>query len=342
MFKPDRHHIIIAVKTLVIQALLFCSILFVVWGSQKLYGLIDQTRFPTPYQVTVTEGMTDEQKGKELIDALTARMQYELHSTFGWSANDILFNPYVLDNRAYRQFGTYYATKTLLDHYSTVIAKLGSSDRENQSLYDARVNDFTFGPKRWGYFFVPSAESAYKRGLKRVEKYKQELDEGKRKSVFPAEQEAGQGSAQHVAHGDIEQGQKEAEGSGHTPLHGVQLTGHRVLPDGGGSGLLGAGGPGRVARLTDGGRDALRRQDTLVVFHLHTVGQQVHLHGPHALQLAHGLFHVSGAGGAGHTSYVKFLFHRIHLTDTPLGWGGFIIAQGEGSVKIQDRFQIQL
>ena len=179
MFKPDRHHIIIAVKTLVIQALLFCSILFVVWGSQKLYGLIDQTRFPTPYQVTVTEGMTDEQKGKELIDALTARMQYELHSTFGWSANDILFNPYVLDNRAYRQFGTYYATKTLLDHYSTVIAKLGSSDRENQSLYDARVNDFTFGPKRWGYFFVPSAESAYKRGLKRVEKYKQELDEGK-------------------------------------------------------------------------------------------------------------------------------------------------------------------
>ena len=170
----------------------------------------------------------------------------------------------------------------------------------------------------------------------------QELDEGKRKGVFPAEQEAGQGSAQHVAHGDIEQGQKEAEGSGHPPLHGLQLTGHRVLPDGGGSGLLGAGGPGRVARLTDGGRDALRRQDTLVVFHLHTVGQQVHLHGPHALQLAHGLFHVSGAGGAGHTSYVKFLFHRIHLTDTPLGWGGFIIAQGEGSVKIQDRFQIQL
>lgn len=179
MFKPDRHHIIIAAKTLVIQALLFCSILFIVWGSQKLYGLIDRTRFPTPYQVTVTEGMTDEQKGKELIDALTARMQYELDSTFGWSANDILFNPYVLDNRAYRQFGTYYATKTLLDHYSTVIAKLGSSDRENQSLYDARVNDFTFGPKRWGYFFVPSAESAYKRGLKRVEKYKQELDEGK-------------------------------------------------------------------------------------------------------------------------------------------------------------------
>lgn len=179
MFKPDRHHLVIAAKTLIIQALLFCSILFAVWGSQKLYGLIDRTRFPTPYQVTVAEGMTDEQKGKELIDALTARMQYELNSTFGWSANDILLNPYVLDNRAYRQFGTYYATKTLLDHYSTVIAKLGSSDRENQSLYDARVNDFTFGPKRWGYFFVPSAESAYSRGLKRVKKYKEELDAGK-------------------------------------------------------------------------------------------------------------------------------------------------------------------
>ena len=80
--------------------------------------------------------MTDEQKGKELIDALTARMRYELNSTFGWSANDILFNPYVLDNRAYRQFGTYYATKTLLDHYSTVIANWVPATAKNQSLYE--------------------------------------------------------------------------------------------------------------------------------------------------------------------------------------------------------------
>lgn len=179
MFKPDRHHLVIAGKTLTIQVLLFCAILFVIWGSQKIYAFIDPVSFPQAYQVTVTENMSDHEKGQQLVDALTNRMRYELHSTFGWSANDIVFNKYMLDNRAYRQFGTYVATKMLLDHYSTVIAKLGNNDRENDSLYNARLNYFAISPKRWGVLFFPSAESSYEKGLKLVDQYKQELDAGK-------------------------------------------------------------------------------------------------------------------------------------------------------------------
>lgn len=179
MFTPDKHHLVIAGKTLSIQVILFCAILLVVWGAQKVYSFIDPVSFPHAYQVTAAEGMNDHEKGKQLVDALTARMRYELDSTFGWSANDILFNKYVLDNRAYRQFGTYVATKMLLDHYSTVIAKLGNNDRENDSLYSARLNYFAISPKRWGILFFPSAESSYEKGLKLVDQYKRELDEGK-------------------------------------------------------------------------------------------------------------------------------------------------------------------
>jgi hypothetical protein len=123
--------------------------------------------------------MTDQQKGSAFIDALTRRMRYELDSTFGWSANDILFNKYALDNRAYRQFGTYVATKMLLDHYSTVIAKLGNNDRENDSLYNARLNYFAISPSRWGILFLPSAEGSYEKAFKLIEQYKKDLAAGK-------------------------------------------------------------------------------------------------------------------------------------------------------------------
>ena len=71
-------------------------------------------------------------KGKALVDAITHQMRYELDSTFGWSINDILFNRFVLDNRAYRQYGVYHATKVLMDLYSMTIAKLGTNDRESE------------------------------------------------------------------------------------------------------------------------------------------------------------------------------------------------------------------
>lgn len=127
----------------------------------------------------VIAAMSDAEKGSKLIDALMNRMKYEMNSTYGWSANDILFNKYIMDNRAYRQYGTYVATKMLLDHYSTVIAKLGSSDRENNDLYEARLTHFALNPSRWGMLFIPSAEASYEKAFRSIERYKDDLQKGK-------------------------------------------------------------------------------------------------------------------------------------------------------------------
>ncbi len=175
MYTPSKDHIYIAGRTLAIQAAIFIVLIASLWGFQKLYALTDKTVFPECYQVTYVPEMTDEEKGVQLLDALVNRISYELNSTYGWSANDILFNKWVMDNRAYRQFGSYVATKMLLDNYSTVIAKLGNSDRENEDLYKARLNQFAFSPQRWGMLFIPSAEQAYKKGLNLVKKYQTDL-----------------------------------------------------------------------------------------------------------------------------------------------------------------------
>ena len=81
----------------------------------------------------------------------------------------------MLDNRAYRQYGVYHATKVLMDLYSMTIAKLGTNDRENELLYKARLNNFAIDPRS---FLFPSAESSYKKGLKLIEQYKAQLDKG--------------------------------------------------------------------------------------------------------------------------------------------------------------------
>lgn len=180
MLTFDKHHLVIIGKTLALQLILLLAILFSMWGAQKLYASIDQVSFPESMTVPENAALLSEpEKGVVLIDAVTNRLRYELSSSFGWTANDLLLSKWVLDNRAYRQYGVYVATKMLMDHYSTVIAKLGANDREDQNLYNARMNDFAISPQRWGMFFFPSSESSYEKGLKQVETYKKELLENK-------------------------------------------------------------------------------------------------------------------------------------------------------------------
>ena len=164
-------------RVLLVQVLIFVAILTTVWGSQRLYSLVDPVAFPEGYQISSQMAATPENdKGKGLLDALTFQLRREMASPLGWTGNDILFNKYVLDNRAYRQYGVYVATKTLVDHYSMVIAKLGSNDRESDELHKARLNHFSISPQK---FWFPSAEGSYEGGLKLLETYKNGLDSGK-------------------------------------------------------------------------------------------------------------------------------------------------------------------
>ena len=157
----------VVAKTLGIQVCLFVGLLVLVWGSQAFYGVIDTKKFPQAYSVGETANLSENDKGKLLVDSVTNQLRREMGSTFGWTMNDIVFNRFVLDNRAYRQYGVYHATRVLMDLYSTQIAKLGSNDRESEFLYQARLNGFAVDPRS---FMFPSAEGSYKKALEQVEK----------------------------------------------------------------------------------------------------------------------------------------------------------------------------
>lgn len=166
----------IVLKTVGVQLAILFGILFVLWGSQKLYSAIDQTRFPDAMPLPENAGkLPENDKGKILLDAITYQMRRELDSRFGWSFNDIIFNRFLMDNRAYRQYGVYHATKFLLDLYASQIAKLGTADKESEYLYKARINSFAIDPRS---FMFPSAEGSYEKGFKLLEQYKNSLDKG--------------------------------------------------------------------------------------------------------------------------------------------------------------------
>ncbi len=162
-------------KTLLVQIALLCALLFVIWGSQRLYAVMDPVVFPDPVSIPDPAGLSENEKGKILADAITFELRRELESPLGWSINDLLWNTWLFDNRAYRQYGVYHATKVLMDLYSMHIAKLGSSGRESDFLYKARLNNFAIDPRK---FWFPSAEKSYREGLELVERYKKSLDDG--------------------------------------------------------------------------------------------------------------------------------------------------------------------
>lgn len=170
-----KTHLIL--RTIGVQLAILIGLFLLLWGSQKLYSSIDQTRFPEPMALPAdAANLPENEKGKILLDAITYQMRRELDSRFGWTYNDIIFNRFFMDNRAYRQYGVYHATKFLLDLYATQIARLGSSDRESEYLYKARINSFAIDPRS---FMFPSAEGSYEKGMKLLEQYKKSLDDGK-------------------------------------------------------------------------------------------------------------------------------------------------------------------
>ena len=71
------------------------------------------------------------------------------------------------------------------------------------------------------------------------------------------------------------------------------------------------GGAGSVARVRHRLANGPLVDGRLVVNHLHGVGHEAHLGLFHPLQLANRLFHMGGAGGAGHASHRKLLLHIL-------------------------------
>lgn len=153
------------------------------WTVYKAYTIIDPTRFPQLDQniIALLQKTTPEsdqrQKGAVLLAALRNRLQKEMDSTFGWSVNDLIISPTRwLDNRANRQLGVIFATRMMVNFFSTNLAKYGKVDAENQQLKEAREEYFAFTADSWWF---PSSENQYEKGIARLKQYESDLLKGK-------------------------------------------------------------------------------------------------------------------------------------------------------------------
>ena len=152
------------------------------WTVYKGYTLLDQTRFPELDQnishllVKTTAKSDQPHKGAALSAAIRNRLEQEMNSTFGWSVNDLIISPTRwLDNRANRQRGTIFATRMLVNHFSTSLAKYGTVDAENKDLQATREMYFAFTPAKWWF---PSSEKQYEKGIELLKKYESDLIKG--------------------------------------------------------------------------------------------------------------------------------------------------------------------
>jgi hypothetical protein len=155
----------------------------VYWGVYRGYTFIDPTKFPwysSKVHAVLDKIKSDAgepRKGIALCVALRSRLEEELDSPFGWSVNDLIISPTRwLDNRANRQKGTIFATRMLINFFSTNLAKYGKVDTENEFLKEAREKYFAFSEDSWWF---PSTESQYRKGIESLKKYEDSLAEGK-------------------------------------------------------------------------------------------------------------------------------------------------------------------
>ena len=170
------------VAGLLVIILIWPLTLFLVWGGNTLYSMLDRTQFPELDQKmrktlqAVTPETVPEEKGRILGESMVHRLQQELNSSFGWSVNDLFFMPTSwVDNRDNRQRGVIFATRMLANFYATVFAKYGSAGTENAHLKTAREEYFAFTADSW---WLPSSEKQYTKGIQAIEAYCRDLAQG--------------------------------------------------------------------------------------------------------------------------------------------------------------------
>jgi hypothetical protein len=152
------------------------------WGVYKGYTFIDAAEFPwfSSHIHAVLDqtkpDSADPQKGIALSAALRNRLEEEMDSPLGWSVNDLIVSPTRwLDNRANRQKGVIFATRMLINFFSTNLAKYGTVDAENEFLKAAREKHFAFSEDSWWF---PSTESQYRKGIELMLEYEDALAGG--------------------------------------------------------------------------------------------------------------------------------------------------------------------
>lgn len=117
--------------------------------------------------------MTKKVIGVAFIDALIAPLEKELDKRFyGWRPNDIF--SFWTDNVENYQLGVREVTRRSADILAERIARTGSNVSYNKYLNDA-VNSLTVAPTSYWW---PSAEGEYKRAMRNLRKYQEQLLSG--------------------------------------------------------------------------------------------------------------------------------------------------------------------
>ena len=152
------------------------------WSVYQGYTSIDAAKFPwfrSEIHTVLDKIKSDAgepRKGIALCVALRNRLEGEMDSPFGWSVNDLIISPTRwLDNRANRQKGVIFATRMLINFFSTNLAKYGKVDAENEFLKEAREKFFAFSEDSWWF---PSTESQYRKGIESLQQYEDALSAG--------------------------------------------------------------------------------------------------------------------------------------------------------------------
>jgi len=152
------------------------------WGVYKGYTAIDPVRFPWftsnihPLLDQVKPDSDHLKKGIAMSTAIRNRLEEEMDSLFGWSVNDLIISPTRwLDNRANRQRGVIFASRMLINFFSTNLAKYGKVDAENELLKEAREKYFAYTEDSW---WLPSTEGQYRKGIGLLREYEDKLAEG--------------------------------------------------------------------------------------------------------------------------------------------------------------------
>jgi len=106
--------------------------------------------------------------GEIYATTLAAIMDHELHSGFGWRANDFfLWGPHVMaDNNANRQLGIVMAVRETMRVFKDHLTKISSNEYDpNLVIADT---DFRNDAQKW---LLPSAEGKYKDGVNHLGMY---------------------------------------------------------------------------------------------------------------------------------------------------------------------------
>lgn len=112
--------------------------------------------------------------GTAFVDALCQTLSYELEKRFwGWRPNDIM--KYGMDNVLNYQMGVIEMTRRSVNILSERISRTGTNVYINENLQKARSN-MNIDPKR---LWLPSAESEFKRGIRQLKEYVNDVGQGK-------------------------------------------------------------------------------------------------------------------------------------------------------------------